>query len=644
MVRRPRPASSTRASPRSSAAQHLADLSDGKVVATFDVDALHDYRARRPPMTFVRDHYADYEAPRLVVRAHARHRRYAVPAPRRPRARHPVGGLRPRGPRGRRALRRDPGRQHGRRADGGAAHPADRASPPREPPRPAPRREPVARRAAHPGERPGAAGDPAGGVGPSTRWASSPTSRTTSRRWSTRRPRSCCSSTSRSAAASPSTSAELREAAEITRGRDRPLPLDQRRGRRRRPRRSSSSTTPSARPRPAAPRLLAGDQPLPTGEEIGQHVRAVPGRPRRTRGRPGQRRRRRRLGRPLMAGSADELADLLDLERLDVDLFRGAQAPTPSASGSSAARSPRRRWSPRPAPSRPSSSLHSLHSYFLRPGDTTVPIVYDVERIRDGRSFATRRVSARQHGRPIYYMTANFQIPEPGLEHQDRMPEVPAPEQGMPLVELARSRGPEAAGHVGAGVGGARHPARRRSPARGSPRTPSSRPGPGCGSRSTASSRADPHGPAGGVHLRQRPHACWAPPWCRTASTSPRRGSSRRRSTTRSGSTGPSAPTSGGSTTSSRRSPAAAAASPWPGCSPQVGRARGDGGPGGPDPAPRRPLTSCSSGPATRGLRPGSSDRAGAASRPSGWSSRRSSPRRPGGRRSGPCSAGGPAS
>jgi acyl-CoA thioesterase II len=91
--------------------------------------------------------------------------------------------------------------------------------------------------------------------------------------------------------------------------------------------------------------------------------------------------------------------------------------------------------------------LHSLHSYFLRPGDTAVPIVYDVERIRDGRSFVTRRVSARQHGRTIFYMTANFQVPEPGLEHQDRMPDVPSPEQGMPLVELARSRGPEAAEH-----------------------------------------------------------------------------------------------------------------------------------------------------------------------------------------------------
>ena len=145
-----------------------------------------------------------------------------------------------------------------------------------------------------------------------------------------------------------------------------------------------------------------------------------------------------------MAGSADELASLLDLERLEVDLYRGAQARTKRQrvfGGQVAAQAV-------VAATRSVESqyvLHSLHSYFLRPGDTTVPIVYDVERIRDGRSFVTRRVSARQHGRPIYYMTANFQIPEPGLEHQDRMPEVPSPEQGMPLVELARSRGPEAA-------------------------------------------------------------------------------------------------------------------------------------------------------------------------------------------------------
>ena len=147
-----------------------------------------------------------------------------------------------------------------------------------------------------------------------------------------------------------------------------------------------------------------------------------------------------------MAGSAAELVDLLDLERLEVDLYRGKQARTErqrvfggqvaEQAVVAACRSVE-----------PGFAMHSLHSYFLRPGDTSVPIVYDVERIRDGRSFVTRRVSARQHGRPIYYMTANFQVPEDGLEHQDRMPEVPSPEQGMPLVELARSRDPEAAEH-----------------------------------------------------------------------------------------------------------------------------------------------------------------------------------------------------
>jgi acyl-CoA thioesterase-2 len=86
-------------------------------------------------------------------------------------------------------------------------------------------------------------------------------------------------------------------------------------------------------------------------------------------------------------------------------------------------------------------ATHSLHSYFLRPGDTKVPIIYDVEAIRDGRSFCTRRVAARQHGRPIFFLTANFQVPEPGLEHQDGMPQVLAPEQCQPSAERAARPG-----------------------------------------------------------------------------------------------------------------------------------------------------------------------------------------------------------
>ena len=85
--------------------------------------------------------------------------------------------------------------------------------------------------------------------------------------------------------------------------------------------------------------------------------------------------------------------------------------------------------------------MHSLHSYFLRPGDTAVPIIYDVERLRDGRSFSTRRIVARQHGHPIYFMTANFQRAEDGFDHQDAMPVVDGPDAGLALADLARERG-----------------------------------------------------------------------------------------------------------------------------------------------------------------------------------------------------------
>jgi len=72
--------------------------------------------------------------------------------------------------------------------------------------------------------------------------------------------------------------------------------------------------------------------------------------------------------------------------------------------------------------------VHSLHSYFLRAGDASKPVVYEVENIRDGASFSTRRVQAIQNGKAIFYMTASFQHVEQGFEHQDSMPDVPAPE------------------------------------------------------------------------------------------------------------------------------------------------------------------------------------------------------------------------
>ena len=81
--------------------------------------------------------------------------------------------------------------------------------------------------------------------------------------------------------------------------------------------------------------------------------------------------------------------------------------------------------------------VHSLHAYFLVPGDVNAPIVYEVDVARDGKSFSNRRVVAIQHGRPIFNMTASFQVPEQGLEHAAPMPQVPGPE-GLPDVrELA---------------------------------------------------------------------------------------------------------------------------------------------------------------------------------------------------------------
>lgn len=141
-----------------------------------------------------------------------------------------------------------------------------------------------------------------------------------------------------------------------------------------------------------------------------------------------------------MPASAAELVELLDLEQIDIGLFRGRQPETDRQrvfGGQVAAQA-------LIAGLRmvdPAFSVHSLHSYFLRPGDTSVPIVYDVEQLRDGRSFATRRVVARQNGRPIYYQTANFQLTEDGFEHQDAMPETIPPEAALEFLALLRSRG-----------------------------------------------------------------------------------------------------------------------------------------------------------------------------------------------------------
>ncbi|AKP34580.1 acyl-CoA thioesterase II [Yersinia aleksiciae] len=82
--------------------------------------------------------------------------------------------------------------------------------------------------------------------------------------------------------------------------------------------------------------------------------------------------------------------------------------------------------------------VHSFHSYFLRPGDSSKPIIYDVETLRDGTSFSARRISAIQNGKPIFYMTASFQSQEEGFEHQNTMPEVPSPDGLMSETDIAR--------------------------------------------------------------------------------------------------------------------------------------------------------------------------------------------------------------
>ncbi|WP_395659997.1 acyl-CoA thioesterase [Nocardioides sp.] len=138
-----------------------------------------------------------------------------------------------------------------------------------------------------------------------------------------------------------------------------------------------------------------------------------------------------------MPRDADELVRLLDLETIDDDLFRGAQMPTsrPIVFGGQAAAQALVAASRTVDPEYP---VHSLHSYFLQPGDPSAPTIYDVENLRDGRSFHTRRVIAQQHGRPIYAQTANFHKHEDGLDHQEAMPDVPDPEDCRPVSRRTR--------------------------------------------------------------------------------------------------------------------------------------------------------------------------------------------------------------
>jgi len=129
-----------------------------------------------------------------------------------------------------------------------------------------------------------------------------------------------------------------------------------------------------------------------------------------------------------MSKSLDKLLELLDLEQIELDIFRGRSPDERvqrvfggQVAGQALVAAGRTVESGRP--------VHSLHAYFIRPGDPAVPIVYTVDRVRDGRSFTTRRVSAIQHGRTIFTLSASFHHPEPGPRHADQMPDVPPPEQ-----------------------------------------------------------------------------------------------------------------------------------------------------------------------------------------------------------------------
>jgi acyl-CoA thioesterase-2 len=132
-----------------------------------------------------------------------------------------------------------------------------------------------------------------------------------------------------------------------------------------------------------------------------------------------------------MTAALDELLDLLDLEALEVNLYRGFSPPEQRIrvfGGQVAAQAlvaAGRTVADGAGIERP---VHSLHAYFLRPGDPKIPIIYQVDRIRDGRSFTTRRVAAIQRGEAIFHLSASFHAPEEGVTHQEQVPEVPDPE------------------------------------------------------------------------------------------------------------------------------------------------------------------------------------------------------------------------
>src|ERR1700674_5466043 len=119
-----------------------------------------------------------------------------------------------------------------------------------------------------------------------------------------------------------------------------------------------------------------------------------------------------------MTKALDRLLELLDLEQIEANIFRGRSPDDHrqrvfggQVAGQALVAAGRTVPEDRP--------VHSLHAYFIRPGDPTVPLIYLVERVRDGRSFTTRRVTTIQHGKTIFTLSASFHRDEPGVEHAD---------------------------------------------------------------------------------------------------------------------------------------------------------------------------------------------------------------------------------
>lgn len=138
-----------------------------------------------------------------------------------------------------------------------------------------------------------------------------------------------------------------------------------------------------------------------------------------------------------MARPDDVLLDLLDLEPLEVNIYRGRSRDLGSGRVfggqvfAQALVAARRTVDD-------GREAHSVHGYFILPGDLAAPIVFFVDRLRDGKSFTTRRVTAIQHGQAIFNLSASFHVMEPGNEHQTPMPDVPPPESLAPELDLIR--------------------------------------------------------------------------------------------------------------------------------------------------------------------------------------------------------------